>query len=178
MLSEESYNTHDSELVAERTRAHRLCASYNLSPTDSTIRSTLLSNLLGKVGEDSEIEAPFHCDFGYNISLGSNVFLNFNCIILDCGTVTIGDGVKLGPGVQLYTVGHPIDPTERKRGLEFAHPIVIEENVWIGGGSIVLPGITIGRNAVIGAGSIVTKDIPANVVAAGNPCRVIRQVPH
>ena len=137
----------------------------------------LLAELLAQVGEDAWIEPPFYCDYGWNISLGERAFLNFNCVILDCAAVEIGAGSMLGPAVQLCAATHPVDPAERATGLEYARPIVIGTNVWIGAGAIVGAGVTVGDDAVIGAGSIVLRDIPARVFAAGNPCRVIRTLP-
>ncbi|MEL6496433.1 MAG: sugar O-acetyltransferase [Cyanobacteria bacterium J06623_7] len=169
------YNASDPILVKERDDAHQVCHQYNAT-SDRLKQKEILNKLLGKVGNNCLIEAPFFCDYGYNIFLGDNVYFNFNCTILDCAPVYIGNGVKLAPGVQLYTAGHSIDPSDRALGLEFATSISIEDNVWIGGGSILLPGVSVGENTVIGAGSVVTKSIPSNVVAVGNPCRIIKRI--
>jgi maltose O-acetyltransferase len=132
--------------------------------------------LFGEFGEGSVVMAPFQCDYGYNIRIGRNGFVNYDCVFLDCAPITIGDDVQIGPAVQLYTATHPVDAAIRRAGPEYALPITIGSGVWIGGGSIVLPGVNIGANTLIGAGSVVTRDIPAGVVAAGNPCRVLRSV--
>jgi maltose O-acetyltransferase len=131
---------------------------------------------LGKVSSNFWIEPPFYCDYGYNITIGENFYANYNCTILDCAQVKIGDNVMCGPNVSLFTAGHPLDFQIRNQGWEYAYPIIIGNNVWLGGGVIVNPGITIGDNAVIGSGSVVTKDIPANSLAVGNPCKVIRKL--
>jgi maltose O-acetyltransferase len=155
-----------------------LLAQYrNTDPTEIDTRYALLGELLGGVGKSVEIEPPFFCDYGSNIYLGENFYANFNCVILDPAEVRIGDNVFLGPGVHLYTAYHPLDPTERNSGYESAKPIWIGNSVWIGGGAIIQPGVRIGENVTIGAGSVVTRDIPSNVVAAGVPCRVIRELP-
>jgi maltose O-acetyltransferase len=130
-----------------------------------------LRERLASVGHGSTIRPPFHCDYGFNISLGAGVFLNFNCVILDVVAVTIGDGAQIGPGVQLLTADHPRDAAERRSGLEFGRPITIGRNVWIGGGAIIVPGVSIGDDAIIGAGSVVTRDVPAGATAFGNPAR-------
>jgi maltose O-acetyltransferase len=136
----------------------------------------VLEELIGHVGDGAHVEAPFACDYGENIRLGDRVFVNFNAVFLDCAAITVGDRTQIGPAVQLLAADHPLDPEARRQGLENAKPITIGADAWIGGGAIVLPGMTIGENAVVGAGSVVTRAIPANVVAAGNPCRVIREL--
>ena len=177
MLAGELYIATDPELVAARERARRIIQRYNvLDPADGTQKNAILRELFGTVGSRVGIEPPFFCDYGNNISVGDEVFANFNCVFLDCNTITIGAQTQLGPAVQLYTATHPVDAATRVQGPELAYPISIGRRVWIGGGSIVLPGVTIGDDTVIGAGSVVTKAIPARVVAAGNPCRVIRQL--
>lgn len=143
-------------------------------PRDDARRQRLLKSLLGSSGEGLCIEPPFNCDYGYNIHLGAQFYANVNLVILDCASVTIGDNVFIAPHVGIYTAGHPHDVTRRNQGLEYALPITIGNNVWIGGGVTILPGVTIGDNTVIGAGSVVTRDIPASVLAFGNPCRVAR----
>ena len=136
----------------------------------------MAAELFAQAGEGTYIEPPFYCDYGCNTYVGKNFYCNYDCVFLDCGRITIGDQVMLGPKVALYAVGHAIDPQVRSHGHDHPEPITIGSNVWIGGSTVVCPGVTIGENTVIGAGSVVTKDIPANVVAAGNPCRVIRPI--
>jgi acetyltransferase-like isoleucine patch superfamily enzyme len=168
---------YDKELVSERSRAKQLLYKYNhLDPSKSDERKQLLRDLLGKVPDEFLIEQPLYCDYGYNISIGKNFFSNTNCVILDGAKVTIGDNVFIAPNVGIYTAGHPLDVEQRNAGLEYAYPVTIGDNVWIGAGVSILPGVTIGNNTVIGAGSVVTKDIPANVVAVGNPCKAVRSV--
>jgi maltose O-acetyltransferase len=177
MLAGELYQAWDPELVAERAHARRLLARYNATlQEEEHERRTLLEELFGTVGEGAWIEPPFRCDYGWNISLGANAFLNFDCVVLDCAPVEIGAGTLLGSAVQLSAATHPVDPEERAGGLELAHPIRIGTNVWIGSGAIVGPGVTIGDHTVIGAGSVVVRDVPARVVAVGNPCRVLREL--
>jgi maltose O-acetyltransferase len=135
-----------------------------------------LKELFGKIGGAIEVEPPFHCDYGTNIFVGKNFYMNFGCVILDCAEVHIGDNVLCGPYTQIYTAHHPTDPRARLTRLELAHPVSIGNNVWIGGGVIICPGVTIGDNTTIGAGSVVTKDLPGNVIATGNPCRIIRRL--
>ena len=168
---------YDTELIAERTAAKELCFELNnLRPSMAAERDEIVRRLLGQVGKNCCIESPFHCDYGYNISIGDNFFMNMNCVILDGAKVTFGDNVFVAPGCGFYTAGHPLDSQRRNSGLEYAYPITVGNNVWIGAQVCVLPGVTIGDNTVIGAGSVVTRSIPANVLAAGNPCRVIRAI--
>jgi maltose O-acetyltransferase len=175
MLAGELYNALDPQLLAERLRTQLLFQQLNATPAnDVAERDRLLRTLLPHVGKELGLNSPFYCDYGTNITVGDQVFLNFNCTILDVAAVTIGSRTLLGPGVQIYTATHPLDYQERASGLESAKPIIIGEDVWIGGGVIICPGVTIGARAVIGAGSVVTKDIPADTLAVGNPCRVIR----
>ena len=177
MLAGQLYNARDPELVALRTRARQITRAYNSTiETERDVRRALLNRLLGQMSPVIEIEPPFRCDYGTNIFLGDNFYANFGVVMLDCAEIRIGDQVLLGPNVQLYAATHPLDPQVRLSGLEGAAPINIGNNVWIGGGAIVLPGVSIGDNTTIGAGSVVTRDIAANVVAAGNPCRVLRAV--
>jgi maltose O-acetyltransferase len=143
----------------------------------ATERFLLLKQRLAEVGDGAEIRPPFHCDYGGNINVGRGVFLNFNCIILDVVSVRIGAGTQIGPAVQIYTADHPRDPAERRAGEEFGRPVTIGENVWIGGGAIILPGVTIGDDAIIGAGSVVTRDVPSGATARGNPARVANSAP-
>lgn len=168
---------YDQALFEERMEAkHRLHIYNTTDPRDIEQRMAQIKALLGKTGDNLLIEQPFYCDYGHNIEVGENFYANVNLVILDCNKVTIGDNVFIGPNVGLHTAGHPLDATQRNKGLEYALPITIGDNVWIGAGVNVVPGVTIGSNCVIGAGSVVTKDIPDGVVAAGNPCRVIKSV--
>ncbi len=167
----------DPQLLAERLECKEKCRDYNdLRPTDLQGREALLRSLLGKSGSGLIVEQPFYCDYGYNIEVGNNFFANFNMIILDEAPVRFGDNVFIAPNCAFYTAGHPIDPDQRNKGLEYARHITIGNNVWIGGNVCVLPGVNIGDNCVIGAGSVVVKDIPANSVAVGNPCKVVKSI--
>lgn len=177
MLSGELYKSFDAELLAERQRAKEIVFRYNsLQPSMIEERNELLKSLFGSVKGNFFIEPPFRCDYGCNIEIGENFYANYNLVILDCAKVTIGDNVLIGPNVGIYTAGHPLHFELRNEEWEFACPITIEDNVWIGGNVVLNPGVTVGRNSVVGSGSVVTKDIPANVVVAGNPCRVIREI--
>ena len=148
----------------------------NLPPEEKEEKDRLIKEILGKTGDWINIEAPFHCDYGYNIEVGQWFFANYNFIVLDVGKVKIGDRVQIAPNVAIYTAGHPIHPDSRNSGYEYGIDVTIGNNVWIGGNSCIMPGVTIGDNVVIGGGSVVTKDIPANVIAVGNPCRVLREI--
>ena len=163
----------EEERLACKTKTYEY---NNIPPRDRAKRKELMRTIVGKIGEEFNIESPFQCDYGYNIEIGENFYSNHNLIILDVGRVKIGDNVQVAPNVSIYTAGHPVHPETRNTGYEYGIDITIGDNVWIGGSVSILPGVTIGDNAVIGAGSVVTKDIPANVVAAGNPCRVIREI--
>lgn len=178
MLSGHLYKADCPVLAAERKRAQSLCNAFNqTSPLDVKGRQRLLSSLMPACkAELVYIEPPFRCDYGIHISLGPGVFMNYNCVILDCAKVTIGANTLLAPGVQIYTAGHPVDPEERLSGRENAAPISIGANVWIGGNAIICPGVTIGDNVVVGAGAVVTRDLPENCVAAGSPAKVVRSV--
>ena len=177
MLAGDMYDPTDPQLTAERRRARNLCKSLNESHDDEQdLRDRIIRDLFGRSGDDIWIEPPFYCDYGFNITLGSKVFFNFNCVLLDPASITIGNNVLLGPAVQIYAATHPLRASERRTWLEFAKPVDIGSDVWMGGGAIVCPGVRIGDRSVIGAGSVVTRDIPDDVVAAGNPCRVIRQL--
>ena len=177
MIAGKPYMDSGKQLAGERERAKEFIFDFNSShPKEYEKRNDIIRKLFGKTKGSFYIEPPFRCDYGYNISIGENFYSNYNCIILDCAKVTIGDNVFFAPNVGLYTAGHPIHHEIRNTGIEYAFPITIGDNVWLGGGVIVTPGIAIGDNAVIGAGSVVTKDIPANVVAAGNPCKVLREI--
>jgi maltose O-acetyltransferase len=175
MLAGEAYTCLDPQLEADRHRAQELLRRYNQTEAEAE-RQPILRELLGGIGQDSMIWPPFYCAYGYNIHLGDRVFLNYMCTILDTNEVRIGSHVLIGPSVHIYCAAHELQAELRKQDLEVSKPIVIEDNVWIGGGAIVLPGVTIGRNAVVGAGAVVTRSVPANTVVAGNPARVIREI--
>ncbi|MFR9166643.1 MAG: sugar O-acetyltransferase [Dysgonomonas sp.] len=177
MVAGKPYNDFADILKDVRIEAKRLTKLYNeTTDDDKETRKNILTDLLNSFGENLQIEPIFRCEFGKNITIGNNVYINFECIILDCAEVTIGNDVLLGPRVGLYTANHDIDPVKRISGVSTALPITIEDRVWLGGDVTVLPGVTIGENSVIGAGSVVTKNIPENVIAAGNPCRVIKRI--
>lgn len=178
MLSQKLYDAnYDAELIQERLITKDLCHEYNrLRPSESEKQQSILRKLLGKTRGAFQIVAPFWCDYGYNIELGRNFFANHNLVILDCAKVIFGDNVFIGPDCGFHTAGHPIDMERRNQGLEYAYPITVGNNVWIGAGVHVMPGVTIGSNVVIGGGSVVVKDIPDDSVAVGNPCRVIRPI--
>ena len=177
MLAGELYLAADPELAADRKRARRLTRRFNQTTEDEIPeREALLRELLGSTGARIEIEPPFFCEYGSNIYAGDHLYLNFDCVILDCAPVRFGANVACGPGVHIYAATHPLDARERIKGPELAKSVTIGDNVWIGGGAIVCPGVTIGDNSTIGAGSVVTRDIPQQVFAAGNPCRVVREV--
>ncbi|QDE90753.1 maltose acetyltransferase [Myxococcus xanthus] len=176
MLDGELYDPFDAELVAARIRARDLCQSLNATREgEQEERRRILQALVGVGGETVWMQPPFFCDYGSNIELGERVFFNFNCIVLDVCKVRIGNYTLFGPGVQIYTPMHPFN-AELRRKEEFGKPVTIGSDVWVGGGAIILPGVRIGSRAVIGAGSIVTRDVPDGVFAAGNPCRVIREI--
>ena len=175
MLAGELYDPLDPELVAARERARNLCQTLNATREAEQERRRLLSELFGAGGETVWMQPPFFCDYGSNILLGERVFFNFNCVVLDVCRVAIGDYTLFGPAVQIYTATHPMN-AELRRKQEFARPIEIGSDVWVGGGAMILPGVRIGSRAVIGAGSVVTRDVPEGVFAAGNPCRVIREI--
>jgi len=176
MIAGELYDALDPDLVAARERARGLCQDLNATgERDQDARRRLLAQLFASGGDSVWLQPPFWCDYGSNIHLGERVYFNFNCVVLDVCPVKIGDYVFFGPGVQIYAATHPIDPVERRTS-EFGKSVTIGSDVWVGGGAIICPGVTLGDRTVIGAGSVVTKDIPAGVVAAGNPCRVIRGI--
>ena len=178
MLAGEPYLAADPTLARERRDARRLVRLYNATTEDEPEdRRRILAELLGSIGERCEIEPPFLCDYGSLVELGDNFYANFGCVILDCNWVKIGRDVKFGPGVHVYAASHPLDPVFRASGRELAFPVTIGDGVWVGGGSIILPGASIGEGTTIGAGSVVTRPIPPRVVAAGSPCRVIRELP-
>ncbi len=177
MLAGELYRASDASLLPGLRRARRLTRLYNQTTEEELERrAELLAELFGRVGQFVDVQPPFQCDYGDNIFVGSHVFMNFGCVILDCARVEIGDRVQMGPGVHVYAATHPTDPRPRAEGLEMARPVRIGNNVGVGGRAILGPGVTVGDNSVIGAGSVVTRDVPANVVAVGNPCRVVRRL--
>jgi maltose O-acetyltransferase len=177
MLAGEPYASSDPELVADRLACRRVLQRFNHGePPDDARMASMLGELLGSAGENAWVEPPFHCDYGFNIHAGAGFYANFSCIILDVARVDLGAGVFFGPGVHVYTATHPLDPDERVSGFELARPVRIGARAWLGGGSIVLPGVTIGEGSTIGAGSVVTRDVPPYVLAAGNPCRVVRSL--
>jgi maltose O-acetyltransferase len=176
MLAGEPYDPFDAELVARRARARDLCQALNATAeSEAEVRRGVLRDLFGGGGGTVWMQPPFFCDYGTNIELGERVFFNFNCIVLDVCRVRIGDYTLFGPGVQILTPVHPMN-AERRRREESGKPIDIGADVWVGGGALILPGVRIGSRAVIGAGSVVTRDVPDGVFAAGNPCRVIREI--
>ena len=177
MLAGELYNASDAVLMEERRIARLLCKKYNDTTQDeSDLRKIILADLVGESGDNLWIEPPFYCDYGSQITVGKDVFMNFNCVILDVCQVTIGDETMLGPNVQIYTATHPTNWKDRANILEFGKPISIGSNVWVGGGAIFNPGVSVGDRTIIGAGSVVTRDIPSDVFAAGNPCKVIKKL--
>jgi maltose O-acetyltransferase len=177
MLAGEMYRPMDPQLVEERLRARLLFQKINaIDDSRKEERDELFYELIGPAGKDLWIEPPFYCDYGYNITLGHTVFINFNCCILDVAEVRIGDHTMMGPNVQIYTATHPLEAKARNSGREYAKPISIGNNVWIGGHAVICPGVTIGNNVVIGAGTVVTKNFPDDVFIAGNPAKIIRQI--
>lgn len=178
MLAGELYRADDAQIQAAQADTRDWLVRYNaalrMAPAQ---RHALLLERLGAVGDGSEIRPPFHCDYGFNIRLGRGVFLNFNCVILDVVEVEIGDGTQIGPAVQIYAADHPRDPAQRREGWEFGRPVRIGRNVWIGGGAILLPGVSVGDDALIGAGAVVTRDVPAGATVAGNPARPVSARP-
>lgn len=177
MLAGLPYKAWLDGLSEERMACRRKLHAFNLLPPDEEEQAQrLLLELLGKTGRDPWINAPFHCDYGWNIEVGDNFFANYNLTILDVGKVTIGSNVQFAPNVSIYTAGHPLHPDSRNSGYEYGLPVIIGDNVWIGGNVVLLPGVTVGSNSVIGAGSVVSRDIPEWVVAVGSPCRVVRRI--
>lgn len=177
MLSELPYKAWLDGLDYERQQCKQKVYEFNmLPPSENEKIPSMLKNLFGKTGENLWVEAPFHCDYGYNIEVGENFFANYNLTILDVGKVKIGKNAQIAPNVSIYTAGHPIHPDSRNTGYEYGIAITIGDNVWIGGNTVILPGVTIGNNVVIGAGSIISKDIPDDVIVVGNPCKIIRKI--
>jgi maltose O-acetyltransferase len=174
MLAGELYIADDPQLAADNQRALTLTSQFNASdPADAEKRLALLRELLGSVGEGTEIRPPLYCDYGYQTHIGARTFINFGCVLLDVATITIGDDVQVGPNVQFLTPTHPVEAEPRRAKWEAAKPITVADNVWLGGGVIVCPGVSIGENTVVGAGAVVVRDLPANVIAVGNPAKVI-----
>ena len=177
MLSGKLYSANDSELKANAKKSRMLTRLFNNTTEEQKeYRVELLKNLFEKTGENLYVEPPFRCDYGSNISVGNNFYANFNLVLVDDIEIFIGNNVMIAPNVTITVTGHPVHPTLRKNGEQFSFPVKIEDDVWIGSNVVILPGVTIGRNSVIGAGSVVTKDIPENVVAVGNPCKVLREI--
>ncbi len=177
MLSGDLYIADDAELRADYFCGQDLVEQFNRSSArEPELRESILQNLLGSIGTNTVIRPRFQCDYGRNIHIGARTFVNFECVFLDCNTITIGDDVQIAPGVHIYTATHPTDPATRIAGWEYALPVVIGNGVWLGGGSIICPGVTIGENTVVGAGSVVVKSLPANVVAVGSPCERIKRL--
>ena len=176
-LSGSLYNANDDEIIKMRMKCKDLCFEYNsLKPSNLKERVRVIKELFDSIGENFVIEQPFFCDYGKNIAVGDNLFINHNCVILDCNKVTIGNNVFIAPNCGLYTAGHPLEYKIRNTGLEYAKPITIGDNVWIGANTAILGGVCIGSGSVIGAGSVVKNDIPPNVLAFGNPCKVIKNI--
>ncbi|WP_047984730.1 maltose acetyltransferase domain-containing protein [Ornithinibacillus californiensis] len=177
MIAGELYDPTDPELVSARLNARRLTRFYNETlETDEVKRTELLKELFGSSGESIFIEPTFRCDYGYNIHVGENFYANFNCVFLDVCKINIGENCFIAPGVHIYTATHPLNAKERISGIEFGKPVTIGNNVWIGGSAVINPGVTIGNNVVVASGSVVTKDVPDNVVIGGNPARVIKAI--
>lgn len=178
MLAGEPYTSNDPELIAAQLKAQALLAQFNASPPSAWAEQRqLLAELFADFGNGAFVRPGLRCDYGFNISVGARSFLNFDCVLLDSNRIVIGSEVLLGPGVHVYTATHPVGAAERCAGVEYAHPVFIGDKAWLGGGVIVCPGVTVGERTVVGAGSVVVRDLPAGVVAAGNPCAVIRELP-
>lgn len=173
MLAGMQYHASDPELRAEQAATGAWLARYNAALGDSAVWQALLLERIARAGQGTTLRPPFHCDYGWHISLGARVFINFDCVFLDVAPITIGDDTRIGPGVHIYTADHPRDPSLRRAGFESGRPVTIGRNVWIGGGAIILPGVTIGDDAIIGAGSVVTHDVAAGAQVAGNPAQPI-----
>lgn len=177
MLAGELYVADDPDLYAAHLRAQAILARFNATAADAgEERRALLVALFARFGEGTVLKPTLRCDYGFNISIGERTFINFDCVLLDCNRIVIGAEVQLAPGVHIYTATHPLDARQRRSGVEYALPVVIGDGAWLGGGAIVCPGVTIGENTVVGAGSVVVRDLPENVLAVGNPCRVVRQL--
>ncbi|MFC6721596.1 sugar O-acetyltransferase [Halobacteriaceae archaeon SHR40] len=177
MLNGELYDATDPELVAERERARELTKQYNQTTSDDREeRRDLLEDLLGSLGDECYVEPPFRCDYGYNIHVGENFYANFDCVILDVCRVDIGQNCLIGPGVHIYTATHPLNADERIKGPEYGRSVMVGDTVWIGGRAVLNPGVTVGDNAVVASGAVVTEDVPADVVVRGNPATVVKEL--
>ena len=177
MLRGVPYLANDPALLQERKQCRLVCERFNATSfAETAARRAILDELLGELGEDAEVMAPFECDYGYHITVGARTFINYGAVVLDGASVSIGADVQIGPDVQLLTALHPVDPVERRRGTETAKPVTIGDGAWLASGVIVCPGVSVGADTVVGAGSVVTKDLPAGHVCFGNPCRVIREI--
>ncbi|GGJ06514.1 maltose O-acetyltransferase [Halobellus salinus] len=177
MLNGAVYDPDDPELVADRERARELTDQYTrTTPDDSDRRHRLLEALLGGLGDGCHVEPPFRCDYGYNIHIGENAYINFDCVVLDACRVEIGRDCDVGPGVHVYTATHPLDPDDRAAGVESGAPVTVGDNVWLGGRSVLNPGVTVGDNAVVASGAVVTSDVPDDVVVGGTPATVIKEL--
>ena len=177
MLAGEPYDPSDSELVADRHRASDLAQRYTAtSEAERGRREALLRELFGEIGDGPAVEPPFHCDYGYNVAVGDDFFANYGCVFLDGNAIEFGDRCLLGPGVHVYTPTHPVDPDERATGRERAVPVAVGDDVWIGGRAVLNPGVTVGDEAVVASGAVVTEDVPERVVVGGNPARVLREI--
>lgn len=177
MLAGELYRSTDQDLQASMAIAQQRLRCLNAIPNeDAEQRFSALESLFGNIGNGTQIKSPFACDYGIHISIGRNGFVNYGCVFLDCNLISIGENAQIGPGVHIYTAFHPVNAVVRRSGLEAAKPVIIGHNVWLGGSCVICPGVTIGDNSVIGAGSVVVRDVPANHVAVGNPCRILREI--
>ena len=177
MLAGELYVADDPELYADHLRAQRILARFNATQADAgDERRAILVDLFAQFGDGTVLKPTLRCDYGFNISIGDRTFINFDCVLLDCNRIVIGNEVQFAPGVHVYTATHPLDAKQRRSGVEYALPVVIGDGAWLGGGTLVCPGVTIGENTVVGAGSVVVRDLPANVLAVGNPCRIVREL--
>jgi maltose O-acetyltransferase len=177
MLAGELYCSSDPELQAAAAQAQQHLRRLNSTPNeDLGLRRMVLQALLGSLGDFAQIKSPFSCDYGWNIHIGHRGFINYGCVFLDCSSIRIGDDAQIGPGVHIYTALHPLDGPTRQKGLEAAKPVTIGHNVWLGGSCVICPGVSIGDNTVVGAGGVVVRNLPPNVLAVGNPCRVIRRL--
>ncbi|WP_254279490.1 sugar O-acetyltransferase [Haloarcula marina] len=177
MLRGDLYDADDPQLVAERNHARELTRRYNQTATDEDAeRDAILTDLLGSRGEDCHVEPPFRCDYGSNVHVGENFYANFDCVVLDVCRVDIGKNCQLGPGVHVYTATHPLDASERIAGPEYGKPVTVGDNVWVGGRAVLNPGVTVGNDAVVASGAVVTEDVPDNVVVGGNPATVVKEL--
>lgn len=177
MLNGELYDPTDPTLIADRNRVRNLTRQYNnTKPDDHTDRQALIDELFGSVGDECQIEPPFRCDYGYNIHVGENFYANFDCVILDAGQVEIGRNCMIAPSVHIYTATHPLDAAERIKGPEYAKPVTVGNNVWIGGQAVINPGVAVGDDSVIASGAVVTEDIPDGVIVQGNPATVVKEL--